>query len=1487
MPLAPTSKRPRRRAYGRGLAVLLCVVFALVGIVPVAFGVAARMPSARAWAAQETREWLARSFGVTARYEVTLGLWPLGISLHDLRVDATDGGPPLLQAERVTVRPRAFSLLGGELDVGDVEVIGPRIRAVVRDGKLQNLAITLPESSGEESDAPLPFASLAITDARVDLDVDGVLAQLSELDVDVTAEPGGALEASIRAAHGEVTRIHPFPGREAEEDFVDEDTLCRLEGRVRLEKRELRVRRLAVSAAVDLDPDPGTRPSCALPASDWRKVELRARALRVGLPGLAEPGAPTVHGFVHARVTPALAHRFVYIPHATGSVELDLEVHHDGHTNLPNLTGTLRASEPGLDGKVFAHTLEGQVAIDEDVVSVKDLAITFGDGVVRIGVAKISPFAPNKPLDVGPVELDGLEFTGLMRDLGIHPHAHVTWALKKGRFEHFRGTLDPLSLGGPVSIDTERFEVFDKPFDDPGRKHMMGVARATIGGEFLVRGNVVSFNEFTIQTARSRLHTTVDLDLRQIADIRVFPDSRVELADVSPLASLQIAGLASIGVTSHGDFGDPHIEGEVSVQGLRLGGDALGKNAFVLGDLERAKVSFVPLVVTFREAVLRKNESRVFAPSVRLAFDEGADVVIDGDVDTRAAPHAKIADLLDIFFSVRDDPKFQALREVLGRAPSIDPRWESIDGVAKGGVHARYVLGGREDRCGGGALRVAGKMDLDGVDLFGERYDDGSADFSFVWDDSLAGDAGMRIDLRSASLRKERGTILASGHVGYGGVVEGSAVATALPLSRLDMLGPLGKMLDGHVSAVASVGGTLRALESTVDVAVSRVRIGPGALPASRFRLTMVPTPDPARADVRTRCGNRPAVPFDGQAFASDESAGSFRVTGQLFEQKVRLDDVAMTRQRAAIVSGKVELDGLDLGILANLIPGVAFAAKAPEGQLFASVDVKSLPLRNLREADASATLTRLTVVRDGDRATVTPLGGPLVLRADTLEVPPLRVAFRAAKGPTLDLEVGGKVLGVGTRPELDLGLTLKPMALAELASDVGAIRRAEGIAEARLRVSGPVLTPRYSGLATVRGGRFELDKPSLVLDDVEADVDVGGGEVRVRRAVAKVGGGTLSVSARMPLRGLTVGAATAAITARGVRVPVADGVSLTTDADLTATFDPRAAEGELPLVEGTVELTSFAYTRPISLNVDLGQLTGRPQRTEVETYDPAEDSLRFRILVLSPKPLRFQNNLVEMALEVDPPGLELLGTNQRYGARGLLRVTPSSKIRLRNTEFDVREGTVRFEDPEQVTPIVDVRATTEYRRYASSAAPDAAGEAGASAAPAATAGQWRITLRASGDVQNLKLDFQSDPPLGQEDIILLLTFGTTRAELDRGLASSLGETVGMEALSALTGADKAVRTIVPILDDFRLGTAYSSRSGRIEPTVTVGKRVTDDVRATVTTGLSESREVRSSVEWRLGRRVSLTGSYDNANDASSSSLGNVGADLRFRLEFE
>jgi translocation and assembly module TamB len=1468
----PRARRRQPREWGRLTALALCILFAVIGVIPLALGLLVRTSPVRAWAARETARIIEGELGVTARYEVTVQAFPLLVSLESVVVDASDGGSPFLEVERASVRPRIFALLAGQLDVGDIEVIGPRVRAVVVDGELKNLAFKLPQSKEESApSARLPLSSVAVTDARIDARIDDTHVVTRAVDVDVTVEESDVFEIGLRAGMTRIDRVHPLPGREGE-DSVDEDILCRLDARVRLEPDAVLIRRLTLQGSADFDPDPGTAPSCGLEPGDWREVDVRLGALRVS--GLKTKPI-RASGRVRARLPLSVAHRFADIPFATGSVFIDGEADYDGGEHLPRFTGVLELADPGVEGKLFASKLKGNLTTTTTTVRLADVDVAWGDGKVSIGAVKVEPFAKGIPISAGPIDLKDIEFPALMRDLGAHPQAHVAWSLYEGHVESFKGTIQPLSLEGPMFLKTRGFEIFDRPTTDPQRGHMMSVREGTVAGSFQVREHGVVLSNFHIDTPQSHLRTNVTLGFNAMLDIEIGQGSQIDLSEISPLASLEIGGMADLKVTARGPFVHPKVEGDLAIKNFSLAG-------FQAGDLESAKVAFEPLVLRLTDARLRHGRSLIRVPSARVDFGGPATVMVDADIDTNDRPHLSIRDFFEIFHFDKD------------------PRFAQISGFAAGVAGVHFSLGGKEDRCGGGYLTVRTAMRLSDVGLFGERFDSGNIDLDLIWDDQLAGTNGMRMELREGSLRKGSGSILATGAVRHGGAVQISAIGSGIPIERLDALGAGGKLFAGTISGVASVGGTLSQLSADADVRVSRIRLGAATLPSSHLRVLMEPLATPPRSIGVTRCGNLRGEEFDINEWQRDLSGGFFRASGDLFGGMVQLKDVNITRQEHKVVRGKVLVKGLELGTLANLIPGVAFAGSAPTGSLSAVLDITKLPVDQLEKADLTLTVSELEVARDGQSLRLKGPSGPIWLVDNGVDIPELNLEARTASGLSAIFKLGGEVRTVLTKPDIDVSLTVDPINLSKLAADIPALERASGMVDARLRVTGPPAALAYSGEARVRKGELSIEGSPLTVSDLDVDIDIGGGAVRLKKATAEVGGGTLEAWGIVPVRGLELGAASFEIRARGVKLPVADGINLTADADLQASYVPGAAgEGErnLPDLKGTVSLTSFSYTRPIAMSVSLGQLTGQPQRTAVETYDPANDVVKFSLNVVSPKPLRFSNNLVDMQLEVTQPGLLLSGTNQRFGARGMLRILPDSKLTLRASEFDVREGYVRFDDPYRIAPKVDVRAQTEYRRYARSAEATAAAEAaapegaaGASASASQIAnqgGQWRINLHAHGDAEDLKVDLSSDPPLGQEDIVLLLTIGLTRAELDRGLATSLGETVGLEALSALTGADKAVKNIVPLIDEFRFGTGYSSRTGRTEPTVTVGKRITDGVRASVTTGLTENRELRSSVEWKLGRRMSVQGSYDNANDVSSSLLGNIGVDLRWRLEFE
>ncbi len=1485
---AATNRRATRRGRrdrGRVFAIALCVIFGLLGAIPLLLGGLVRLAPVRAWAARETAQLIARELGISARYRVSMQAWPLAIDLEDVVVDADDGGNPVATIERIGVRPRLFSLLNGELDVGEVEVLGPRLRLVVVDGQLANLHPRLPVSADSKPSPHPPFSALTITDAHLDATIEGTHLETREVDVDVTSEEGGAYEIALRTGLATIVRTHKMPGREQREDMVDEDTICRLDTRVRVDREGLTVRRLTLRGAADFDPDAETNPGCGLPREDARNFEVNLGAFRVDVPlgapatnvASEKPNAPVsksllpvpMSGRIRARLPLSIVHRFVDAPWVTGSVGLDIVLVHDPASKLPNVSGHLEATEPGASGKVFATTLDSDLSIVDDVVRLSKLEVTWGNGEVSIAEVKVEPFAPGVPLSAGPIDLRHLTFPGLLRDLGVHPQAWVAWDLDKGHFDKFGGTLVPLELEGPMEFATKNFEIFDRPTTDPARGHMLGVAEGTLRTNFEVHPTGVVLDDVVIQTPKSTLRTRVSLQFRTVLDLQVFEGTRIDLSEISPLRNVPWSGIAEITAVGHGPFTRPKIEAEVKISNFDFA-------IFSFGDVEHARVFFEPFDLHVADAHLRKGDSRVAVPNMHVDFDAIPGVIVDADIDTHAAPHLWAHDFYNIV------------------GMGGDPRFAEIDANASGTARLRFVRGGPEDRCGAGRLRVKTKMHLEHASLFGEQFDDGETDVDLDWDDLEASAAGMRLDVHAASLRKGAGTVLASAAVRPGGKVTGQAIATGIPIDRVDALGRWSRPFDGSISTVAELFGTVSQLEARADVRLTPIRIGAASLPASQFDLVMSADGSSPRTVGWTRCKNPRSAPFDRAEFDRDLPSGSFRVTGQVAGGQISLDDVRMTRQKKKVVSGKITTRGLDLGALANLIPGVAFSATPPTGKLDASFDITRLPFDDLAKSRVTLAVTGLELERGGRRVALSGTPGPILIDNDTLTLPKIALVVDAASGISAPITIDGSVSRLIAAPDFDLDLQIGSLDLSRLSSGIPSIHRARGSVEGNLRIKGPPSALRYGGSARLRRGELALRGVPVSIDNAELDIAVTSSEARILRGSARVGGGEMSVTGRMPIRGFELGTAEAAITMRRVKVPLADGINMTTDADLVASFKPSNGEDDpegknLPEVKGTLTLTSFLYSRPIGLSLDLNQLAGGPRRTAVTTYDPKNDTFRFDVNVLAQQPLRLQNNLVDMQLDIAPPGLAFSGTNQRYGARGLLRILPDSKLRLRSSEFTVREGLVRFDDPLRLAPKVDVRAQTEYRRYASTATSAAAAtDTSTTAAATASMGQqWRINLYAHGDEENLKLDLTSDPSLSQEDIVLLLTMGLTRAEMDRGLASSIGETVGLEALAAITGADKAVKTIVPIIDEFRFGTAYSSRTGRTEPTVTLGKRITDQVRATVTTGITENREIRSSIEWRLGRRMILQGAYDNTNDVSSSPLGNLGADLRWRIEFE
>jgi translocation and assembly module TamB len=1487
-------RRRKRRDWGRAVARVLCVALALLGMVPFATTLAVRSNWVRGWAAQATARAL-RDQGIAAHYAIGLRVWPLAVELTDVRVEASDGGPPVLTCARARIRPKLFALLAGKLAIDQVEVDQPRVHAVMKDGKLANL--TLPPSSPSRGPFHAPFNTFALTDAALDLALDDTRVEAEGLDLDVTvdddATAGSTFELAVRVGRASVHR----PRKRADGSVAsDDDALCSVDGRVRVEPQAVLVRRLEGVGSADLDAAIGAPPPCDLPADDNRRVEVSLGHLHVVLPTGDRP--PYFDGHVRLRAPLALAERAGDLPETDGWAAVDTDVRYGPDTLLPDLSGTLEAHDVRLAEYSFAQEIHSHFAVRGNVVESSVTTLRLANGTVTLTDTVIAPLARGGArLEKTRLDATGVDFTTLLRDLGVHPHSYVGWDLREVHTQVISGALAPIKLDGDFTAKTYGFGVYDRPAEDPSRERLFGFSEAQIAAHLAVRPDAIKFTEVRATLPRSRLDgASVSLGFHNDLHIEA-PHIAADFDDLSPIGPVALHGKLQASGRVTGTFGHPEPEGDLQ----SIAGFAVEDVQF--GDIGtgHVKVDVLGPEVEITAVHARRRDSPYEVPTAILKFGGSRGFVVDA---VGSSPGLGLRDLLSMF----------ALDE--------DPRYDGLDAHIATRATVHVALGGPEDKCGSGYIGIDARGHLTGVGVFGEHFAQGDADLSMRWYDRAAGIAGADLDVSSFVLSKVApgagtrpvsiGTVLGSASIHRGGALSANVMVEGVSLSRIDALGALAREVEGSVSGMAHIGGEMddfrpdagMVVRAELDVSGSRVREVP--LPSSHLQVELTQRfAQEKRSIGRSRCGAPIAPPFDKAAYLADTTShGDIKVNGELLGGTVLLTDVVSTRAKAPRISGRVSLRGLDLAPLVRIASARKTdtdeslsgpSASPVGGQIWGELVAENVPLDDPAHAKVTFFLGPTVLFRGAQKLALVPPKQPLVIADDTLTMPPLEVKLDAAAGFSGGLVLTGGVTRLTRDPTLALEGRLEPIDLAVLQRLVPKVERARGSVEGSVRVSGKASAPTVSGELHAVGEELAVYGLPSAITDMHVNLRASPTELAAS-GDAKFAGGTLSLVATLPVRGFEVGALDSHVVARGLRIAPADGIAATFDADLEVAYDAKAQGGSgssLPRVTGDVNIGSFGYTRPIALTTDLGSLGTRAKRTQVSSYDPALDFVAFDVHVRARSPLVIKNNLAEVQLAIDSGMLEVTGTNQRVGLRGTLKTLPGGRFHFQSNEFDVRQGLIRFEDPTRVAPNVDVTAVTEYHRYSDTSAGAAAGAGSAEGGPSGASisstrggSVWRITLHAFGDADNLRVDMTSEPSLSQEDIVLLLAVGMTRAELDQLQASSIGASIALNYLGAASGADRAVKQALPIIDDFRFGSAYSTVTGKTEPQLTVGKRLTNDIRASVTAGLSEDRELRSNIEWRLNNRLSVQGSYDNINDVSSSALGNLGVDLRWRLEF-
>jgi translocation and assembly module TamB len=1433
------------RDRGRLFVRILCVLFAFIGAIPLAAGAILQNRAALDWAEQKSKELLNEMLGLEAAFDVGFQAIPLALTLQNVAVRGTDSEEPALFVEEAKVSPRLLSLLAGRLDVGDIEIGPSRVRLVIEEGKIKNVPLRLPEPSGK----PLtlehsPFRSLALTSARIDLRVDGTHLKTEDIDIDVLAEPGLEFNVSVKLASAELQT----QSKQDDELRTHTDRICDLELRARASPTSLTIKRLNLDTALELPSSGGVRPLCERNGPERGSLRLSQVEAK-----LKDGKLGSVGGSARLGLPLEVLRRFVQLPDTKGTVRLRASGLYRPEMKLPEVTGEL-SGESGHIGKYkLGESFHADFRLAGETIRVPRLEAAWGNGNTVLTGIEIAPFSEKKTFRMAEMRSHDVDFPGVMRDVGVTDHTIVDWHYDEVIVTNLAGTMVPFAMDAALRAQTSKFVVWNKGYDHPEKKRMIGVPLAHLNGRFRVSPESLDFYSVMTTFGSSRIPVelvSISFNSGGPIDIRLAKDSVIELADVGPIANLEVAGRTHLDVRMQGPMNDPFLDGAISVEGLRL-------DRYELGNLEEAQVHFEPLSVTFSKAVLSKKRNRFSVPVAALKFDGPSPLELNLRMSSERLELTEFLETLHF---------------------DEDPRFSDLGGRGQISAKIRYLLGGPEDQCDGGRLRIDGNLNFTEFNYSGETFSPAEGEFHLDWFDIMAGTRGMRLSIPSVRLSKGSGAAYGSAEVLPEGVLHGKLITTKLPLGRVDALKPWLAEADGYVSGSANLSGRIDALAVSAKVNVSEIRLGKKTLPTSALEVSFIPREIPLKpSGVRSGCGRVVTLPYTQADYDRDESDGAIIARGKLFGDQVQIAELGMSRQRDRRLRGNVKLERLDLGALAVLGAGALVPASL-KGYASGALSLENFRAQSPFDSTASFSLAALHVEASGYVLETPSRGARFHIRDGSVGSENFQLALRTPKGQSalfdLDLNLNRKL-------EVDAHLTMHETPLAALTSPFDDIQDAGGTVSLRVDVDGTLLAPRYKGYAAIEKGKIQLRELKSPITDLELRIDASERGVQVSKGRASLGGGTLNLTGSAPITPAGLGRISLALQGREIALPLAEGVRIKLDTDLELAVPARPSDA-LPRVTGRVIIDSASYDRMMSMTADLASLTARGKKSEVAAVDLEEDKIEFDVVVVGRRPIVVKNDLLQAELSIDPQGVHITGTNQNFGAVGNVEVESGGKIFFRSSKFEIQRGSVRFNDPTRLSPDVEVHASTDFRR---SYAADSLGSTTRNQAGSGT-GTFRIYLNAAGPPDDLRVDLTSDPPLGQDDIFLLLTVGLTQAELARTQSAGVGSSVALEALGSLSGAESAVTNVVQV-DEFRFGSTYSLRTGRTEPTVTIGKALSERVRASVTTAISDSNEVRSDVEFRANSRVSFQGSYDNSQRSGGPSVGNVGGDIRFRLEFD
>ncbi len=332
-----------------------------------------------------------------------------------------------------------------------------------------------------------------------------------------------------------------------------------------------------------------------------------------------------------------------------------------------------------------------------------------------------------------------------------------------------------------------------------------------------------------------------------------------------------------------------------------------------------------------------------------------------------------------------------------------------------------------------------------------------------------------------------------------------------------------------------------------------------------------------------------------------------------------------------------------------------------------------------------------------------------------------VRVEQAHLHGPDTDFSISGNARFDGDRPlnfAISGGINLRLIRGLEPALD------AKGRADLNVSISGTMARPQVIGQASVRDASANYADFPVGLSKLNGNIVFNRSQLLFDRVTAEAGGGQMSLSGSItygegPLR-YEVTATTSTI-----RIRYPEGMSWLAGGTLRFSGTTSAA-----LLSGRVTVDRLLFAPGVDVTTFFASAS-QPS-TEAATTSTFLQNLAFDVQGQTSPGARIE--WTGAHIEVDG-NVRLRGTWDRPVLLGHVHLL-SGEMPFRGNTFQLTRGDINFANPFRLDPVLDVELTS-------------------------TISEYQVTVDFSGPADRLTMNYRSDPPLPDSDIVALLALGT------------------------------------------------------------------------------------------------------------------------------